>query len=234
MEKAVVSEHTPEELERDRQAMLGEVDIPLSNFTPGTHGHHEALHAASIALNLVDREVASHPAVLLDPQAFALGQRAVSAMANLYQRLGELAISVEESIMTSHEPLHSDTASGTSGGVARPPARNVDGLRAGGALDAKSGVGQVRDDAPELSWAKVPVPVSTDSTDAGNDPEGGAAPGVARGVLARSGHGVPMNCPGCGAPGRHDVMHNGTAEFEDAIVFNTHTNNWECHECCLK
>jgi len=51
-------------------------------------------------------------------------------------------------------------------------------------------------------------------------------------------HGTRMNCPGCLYPGTFDEMKSGEdgngSEFEDAIFLNSHTKEWECHECWLK
>lgn len=59
-------------------------------FAPGTHGCHEALHMASVLAELVETQLAEHPAVRQNPDWQALADRAVEALADLYQAIGTL------------------------------------------------------------------------------------------------------------------------------------------------
>jgi len=67
-------ESTPEEL--------------MADFAPGTFGCHEALHTASIVMNLVDERLCEHPAILANPDWYRLASQAHTALYNLYQAIG--------------------------------------------------------------------------------------------------------------------------------------------------
>lgn len=87
---------SPEEIEQDRLARLAaeaedRESTPaelIARFVPGTFGCHEALHTASIVMNLVDERLASHPAVLANPDWYRLASEAHTALYNLYQAIG--------------------------------------------------------------------------------------------------------------------------------------------------
>jgi hypothetical protein len=57
-------------------------------FVPGTHGCHEALHMAHVFGEMVDGQLAQHPAVLMNPEWKMLADRAAEALADLYQAIG--------------------------------------------------------------------------------------------------------------------------------------------------
>lgn len=57
-------------------------------FLPGTMGCHEALVAVGIAENLIDAEIAQHPAIVRRPDWLALAEEAAATLAALYQAIG--------------------------------------------------------------------------------------------------------------------------------------------------
>lgn len=91
---------SPDEIEKARLQGIemhgsedeqGNVDpgIKEADHQPGSFSYHEALHAASIMMDSVDRHLVEHPAVLFDPEAFRLAFDAHTALFNLYQHLGK-------------------------------------------------------------------------------------------------------------------------------------------------
>jgi hypothetical protein len=86
---------TRAEIEADRRERLQALDREHADdpdwrdrFKPGSFGCHEALHTASVLQAVVEEHLASHPAVLLDPECFALASRAAEILADLYQGIG--------------------------------------------------------------------------------------------------------------------------------------------------
>jgi hypothetical protein len=85
---------TRDEIEADRRERLEKLDRDnpdpgwRAHFAPGSFGCHEALHTASILQAVVEENLVDHPAVLLDPEWFALASRATEALADLYQAIG--------------------------------------------------------------------------------------------------------------------------------------------------
>ena len=76
--------------ERQRLAYLAEIgDIDLSQYTPGTFGCHEAMHTASIMLDMTDDQLLQHPAILADPNFYRLAGEVHEALFALYQAIGE-------------------------------------------------------------------------------------------------------------------------------------------------
>ncbi len=59
-----------------------------ADYTPGSHGCHEALHMASFLMQAVDTELCDHPAVKQNPAWEALATRAHDALFDLYQAIG--------------------------------------------------------------------------------------------------------------------------------------------------
>jgi hypothetical protein len=57
-------------------------------YKPGSFGCHELLDRTSLAADFVERYVRSHPACVQDPDWFALAEQAVTALQELYQRVG--------------------------------------------------------------------------------------------------------------------------------------------------
>ncbi|QIB32677.1 hypothetical protein [Ancylobacter pratisalsi] len=87
---------SPEEIEQDRiERLAAEAEdresTPeelIADFAPGTFGCHEALHTASIVMNLVDERLCEHPAILANPDWYRLASEAHMALYNLYQAIG--------------------------------------------------------------------------------------------------------------------------------------------------
>ena len=67
--------------------MTDETNDP-SRFTPGTHGCHEALHIASVLMEMVDERLRQHPAVLLKPEWRNKAEAARDLLMELYQDIG--------------------------------------------------------------------------------------------------------------------------------------------------
>lgn len=86
-----VDEIEAERIERLEQLDREHADQPgwRERFAPGSFGCHEALHTASILQAVLDDHLLDHPAVVLDPECFALASRASEALAELYQAIGE-------------------------------------------------------------------------------------------------------------------------------------------------
>jgi hypothetical protein len=81
------------ETEQDRQRLIRElVDDHgpqwADEFKPGSFGCHELLDRTSMLVDLVEREIASHPACVMNPGWYQLAQQAVGLLAELYQRVG--------------------------------------------------------------------------------------------------------------------------------------------------
>lgn len=79
---------TSEEVEEFRQSDLEDSELVPSDHLPKSFSYHEALDRTSMVLNILDNNVLSHPAILLDPEAYRLAYEAQSKLYNLYQYLG--------------------------------------------------------------------------------------------------------------------------------------------------
>lgn len=83
---------TPEELEAERLKAIRQLDLDTpdwrEDFSPGTHGCHEALHVASIYTDNIFRDLAGHPAIVADPKWYSLAMKAGNALFDLYQAIG--------------------------------------------------------------------------------------------------------------------------------------------------
>lgn len=79
---------TPEEVEEFRQDDLVDSGLVPSEHLPKSFSYHEALDRTSTVLNILDNNVLSHPAILLDPEAYRLAYEAHEKLYNLYQYLG--------------------------------------------------------------------------------------------------------------------------------------------------
>ncbi len=60
----------------------------LAHYTSSSFGFHEAVHTASIVLDLVDDQLLHHPAIAGNSEWFRLAARASEALFNLYQSMG--------------------------------------------------------------------------------------------------------------------------------------------------
>jgi hypothetical protein len=57
-------------------------------FAPGTMGCHEALHMASVLADLVEAQLANHPAVLANAEWGKIANAALDSLCELYQAIG--------------------------------------------------------------------------------------------------------------------------------------------------
>jgi hypothetical protein len=89
--------HGPEAEEPDR-------------WVPGSFGCHEALHMANFFANAVDEQLAHHPSITRHPAWSALADKAVAALADLYQ-----AIALEHLAVTDKTADAIDEIMGSQG-----------------------------------------------------------------------------------------------------------------------
>jgi hypothetical protein len=80
-------------IEQDRLARIEEMVAEhgqdwADRFQPGTFGCHELLDRTSLAANLLDESILSHPSCLLNEEWYALAKQAASALNELYQKIG--------------------------------------------------------------------------------------------------------------------------------------------------
>jgi len=57
-------------------------------YKPGSFGCHELLDRTLLAAEMVERQVLTHPAWARDREWYALAEKAVTALQELYQRVG--------------------------------------------------------------------------------------------------------------------------------------------------
>lgn len=79
--------------ETDRQEALEDLQDQLEDnetwaefqerYQPGTHGFHEALHAASLSVEFVARNVLEHPSIILQADLYAQAASLVEQLVNL-------------------------------------------------------------------------------------------------------------------------------------------------------
>jgi hypothetical protein len=65
-------------------------------YNPGSYGCHELLDRTSMAGDIVERYILSHPACAQHQGWFALADQAVTALRELYQRIGEAHMDVPD------------------------------------------------------------------------------------------------------------------------------------------
>jgi hypothetical protein len=80
--------------ERERQKRIEELVAAhgpqwAGPYKPGSFGCHELLDRTSMAGDIVEQYVLSHPACAQNQAWFALADQAVTALRELYQRIGE-------------------------------------------------------------------------------------------------------------------------------------------------
>lgn len=79
--------------ERDRKELLRELKTDngpdwSEQYKPGSYGCHELLDRTLMMAEMVEEHVLSHPACALDPEWYALPDKAAMALHELYQRIG--------------------------------------------------------------------------------------------------------------------------------------------------
>ena len=88
------------EVEQQRQEAVNEMVAEhganwTRQYAPGTFGCHELLDRTLLAAEVVEQSVLSHPACAQNPEWYALAERAVAALNELYQQIGAEHLSVE-------------------------------------------------------------------------------------------------------------------------------------------
>jgi hypothetical protein len=86
------------EQERERQAAELSADGDtnwVEQNRPGTFGCHELLDRSLMLATMVETEVQNHPACVANAEWFMLAERAVSALNDLYQRVGAEHLSAD-------------------------------------------------------------------------------------------------------------------------------------------
>ena len=90
-----MSKHAIEtlETEQERQQLLDELAADhgpswVEQYEAGSLGCHELLDRTALAADMVDRYVRTHPACVQNREWFALAEQAVTALQELYQRIG--------------------------------------------------------------------------------------------------------------------------------------------------
>jgi hypothetical protein len=81
------------EIERDRQQRIEEMIAEHGSqwakpYQPGSFGCHELLDRTSMAADIVEQYVLSHPACAQNQDWFVLADQAVTTLRELYQRIG--------------------------------------------------------------------------------------------------------------------------------------------------
>lgn len=76
---------------RERRKEWARDGISLEKqFGPGTHGCHEAFHISNMIVEMIQRELLEHSAVLLDPEWYGLVQEAQHSLYQAYLHAGRL------------------------------------------------------------------------------------------------------------------------------------------------
>ena len=90
-----MSKHAIEapETEQERQQLLDELAADhgprwVEQYEAGSLGCHELLDRTALAADIVDRYVRTHPACVQNREWFALAEQALTALQDLYQRIG--------------------------------------------------------------------------------------------------------------------------------------------------
>jgi hypothetical protein len=93
MEAIRLPETERERLQRINELIAEHGPLWLEEYEPGSFGCHELLDRASLMASLAETQLLSHPACIQDPEWFALADRAVAILGELYQRIGEKHLS---------------------------------------------------------------------------------------------------------------------------------------------
>ncbi len=96
------------DVELDRQRLIKELvadngDQWLEQYKPGSFGCHELLDRTSIVAAMVEQYLLTHPACVQNPNWYALVERVVSSLNELYQQIGTES-SVESPMAEIQEP----------------------------------------------------------------------------------------------------------------------------------
>jgi hypothetical protein len=98
-----MSQSIDAEIEQQRREALTRLKgaihagVPLEEaFAPGTLGCHEALHATSMVLALLEQHLLDHPAIAAQADWYAGAARAHRHLVDLYQRIGAAHLSAAQ------------------------------------------------------------------------------------------------------------------------------------------
>jgi hypothetical protein len=87
------------ECEQERQRLLAEMNENETGwqerYRPGSFGCHELLDRASLVADVVEQSLVNHPACFMNAEWYALADQAMSALHELYQRVGAAAAADE-------------------------------------------------------------------------------------------------------------------------------------------
>jgi len=67
----------------------------MERFGPGSFGCHELLDRTSLMVNNLEQYILAHPSCLRDPEWYSLADRALTALMDLYQKIGAAHLDVE-------------------------------------------------------------------------------------------------------------------------------------------
>ena len=81
--------------EHDRQQLAQELATDhgpswTEAFKPGSFGCHELLDRSNMIGDLVEENILNHPSCVQNPEWYALADQAVTALRELYQRIGAI------------------------------------------------------------------------------------------------------------------------------------------------
>jgi hypothetical protein len=88
-----ISSKKTDDLEQERQDLVGEIVAEhgpawTEQYRPGSYGCHELLDRSLLTAEFVEQTVLNHPACVQNPEWFELASTAVTALNELYQRIG--------------------------------------------------------------------------------------------------------------------------------------------------
>ncbi len=89
-------------IEQQRQDAINETIAEhgpnwMEQYAPGTFGCHELLDRTILAAEMVEQSVLEHPACAQNREWYALAERAVAALNDLYQAVGTEHLGEEQS-----------------------------------------------------------------------------------------------------------------------------------------
>jgi hypothetical protein len=89
------------EREQERRRLLGELSAEHGSewskaYKPGSFGCHELLDRTLMAAEIVEQYVLVHPACIQDRDWYALAEKAMISLQELYQRVGAEQLNQDE------------------------------------------------------------------------------------------------------------------------------------------
>lgn len=88
------------DVEEERQSRAAELEADsgpgwADEYKPGSFGCHELLDRTNLVADNVEQFVLSHPACIQNAEWYGLADQAVTALRELYQRVGAAALGTE-------------------------------------------------------------------------------------------------------------------------------------------